>query len=122
VALAPVLWRDPDVRWLTGVHESEGHVYLVCEQYEELLWWLLMPSLLKLAQQPAPSRTEIARLNETVKEALASAKAAGYRVDELLRMAEPVTEEAESVAATEESDAVDKKAEPVNDPWTDRKQ
>jgi hypothetical protein len=43
------LWRDPDVRWLTGVHEAQGHAYLVREPYEELLWWLLMPSLLRLA-------------------------------------------------------------------------
>ncbi len=36
VALAPALWLDPDVRWLCGVHESEGHVYLIRELYEEL--------------------------------------------------------------------------------------
>ena len=28
VVLAPALWLDPDVRWLCGVHEAEGHVYL----------------------------------------------------------------------------------------------
>ena len=46
MALAPALWLDPDVRWLCGVHEAEGHFYLIRERYEELLWWLLMPSLL----------------------------------------------------------------------------
>jgi glycosidase len=56
VALAPALWSDPDVRWLTGVHEADGHLYLVRESYEELLWWLLMPELLRLAAEPAPSR------------------------------------------------------------------
>jgi hypothetical protein len=28
-AVAPVLWLDPDVRWLCGVHEAEGHPYLI---------------------------------------------------------------------------------------------
>ena len=52
VALPSALWLDPDVRWLCGVHEAEGHAYLVRERYEELLWWLLMPSLLRLAGEP----------------------------------------------------------------------
>ena len=84
IALAPALWLDPDVRWLTGVHEAEGHLYLVREQYEELLWWLLMPSLLRLAGETAPSRAAVVELSKTVDEALATAKAASYRVDALL--------------------------------------
>ena len=84
LALAPALWLDPDVRWLCGVHEAEGHVYLIREQYEELLWWLLMPSLLRLAGEAAPSRVAVAELSETVAAALASAEAAGYRIDVML--------------------------------------
>ncbi len=84
VALAPALWLDPDVRWLCGVHEAEGHVYLIREQYEELLWWLLMPSLLRLDGEIAPSRAAVAELSNTVAAALASAEAAGYRVDVML--------------------------------------
>jgi glycosidase len=84
VALAPALWLDPDVRWLCGVHESMGHFYLVRERYEELLWWLLMPSLLSLAGQSAPSRAEAEKLSSAVEAALKSAEAAGYRVAELL--------------------------------------
>jgi hypothetical protein len=118
VALAPALWRDPDVRWLTGVHEVKGHVYLVRELYEELLWWLLMPSLLKLAQEPAPSRAEIVRLSETVKEALATAEAVDYRVDALLGTDETAEEEpeAEAPSPVEEPGVVDEKAEPVSEP------
>jgi glycosidase len=84
VAIAPALWLDPDVRWLCGVHEADGHVYLIREQYEELLWWLLMPSVLKLAGETAPSRVAVAELSESVAAALASAEAAGYRVDVML--------------------------------------
>jgi hypothetical protein len=87
VALLPELWLDADVRWLTGVHEAEGNAYLVREPYEELLWWLLMPSLLRLAGQAAPSRAAVAELSKTVDEALATAEAAGYRIDALLSTA-----------------------------------
>ena len=84
VALSPVLWLDPDVRWLCGVHEAEGHFYLVSERYEELLWWLLMPALLRLAGEAAPSRAAVEALSKTVAAALHSAEAVGYRVNSLL--------------------------------------
>jgi glycosidase len=96
VVLAPSLWLDPDVRWLTGVHEAEGHLYLVRERYEELLWWMLMPSLLKIAGQASPDRAAVQALSRTVEDALATAEAAGYRVDKLLRSGQDETvEEAE---------------------------
>jgi len=82
LALPQALWSDPDVRWLCGVHESEGHTYLVREPYEELLWWLLMPPLLRIAGETHPDRSEIEELSKSVAAALAAAEAAGYRVDE----------------------------------------
>jgi hypothetical protein len=100
VALAPALWHDPDVRWLTGLHEAKGHFYLVRENYEELLWWLLMPSLLSLAAEPVPNREAIAELSKTINEALATAEEAGYSMDELLGSApdeEIVADEDEAV-------------------------
>jgi hypothetical protein len=72
------------VRWLCGVHEAEGHFYLIRERYEELLWWLLMPALLRLAGEAAPSRAAVEALSYTVATALNSAEAAGYRIDTLL--------------------------------------
>jgi hypothetical protein len=84
---ATALWSDPDVRWLTGVHEAEGRSYLVRELYEELLWWLLMPSLLRLAGEASPSCAAVEKLSRTVEEALAAAEAAGYRIEVLLSKA-----------------------------------
>jgi glycosidase len=81
--LAPALWLDPDVRWLTGVHEAEGKEYLVRERYEELLWWMLMPSLLRLAGEAAPKRAMVDELSKAVEEALKAAEDAGYRIDVL---------------------------------------
>jgi len=81
LALPPALWLDPDVRWLCGVHRAEGHEYLIRERYEELLWWLLMPSLLKIAGESVPSQSEVEELSRAVRAVLAAAEAAGYRVD-----------------------------------------
>ncbi len=115
IALSPALWLDPDVRWLTGVHEAEGHTYLVRELYEELLWWLLMPSLLRLAGESTPSRiasnrAAVQAMSQSIEEALATADAAGYRVDLLLA---PATAEA---AGGEPASEIEPPAEPAADP------
>jgi len=118
VALAPSLWLDPDVRWLTGAHEAQGHSYLVREPYEELLWWLLMPSLLRLAGEPHLDRSAIVQMGTIVDEALASAEAAGYRIDALLGpSAEASTDEAAEpeaeAQAFAEGEDPDKPVEPA---------
>jgi glycosidase len=78
------LWKDPDFRWLTGVHESEGHEYIVREPYEELLWFLHLPDLLKLAAQPAPNLSVIKQLVQKLEKNLAVLEAAGYRPGKLI--------------------------------------
>jgi len=108
VALTPALWFDPDVRWLTGVHEAEGRLYLVRELYEELLWWLLMPSLLRLAGEASPSRAAVEELARTVEEALATAEAANYRIDALLgSAAAPDLEVPDPSAPEDESQTIE---------------
>ena len=92
LALPPALWLDPDVRWLCGVHRAEGHDYLIRESYEELLWWLLMPSLLRIAGESAPSAASVEELSKSVAAALASAEAAGYRIDVLLGKGKPAAQ------------------------------
>ena len=82
--LPPVLWRDPDVQWLTGVHQAEGHHYVVQEAYEELLWWLHMPALLRLGSQPAVTYEATDGIDKEIKDALKAMEAAGYRVDEFV--------------------------------------
>jgi hypothetical protein len=56
----------------------------VRERYEELLWWLLMPRLLRLAGEPVLDRGEIERVGQLVDEAMASVEQAGYRIEMLL--------------------------------------
>jgi hypothetical protein len=78
------LWSDPDVRWLTGAHESGGSTYFVREPYEELLWWLLMPSLLRTAGEAQPTKSVVEPMSRKVREALEAAAGANYRVDLLV--------------------------------------
>jgi glycosidase len=104
LAIAPKLWADRDVRWLTGVHAAGGHEYLVREPYEELLWWLLMPSLLRAAGEPAPSKAELERMGRKIRESLAAAEAAGYRVDAMYHPEEPSPAMTQRFGETNEPD------------------
>jgi glycosidase len=111
--IAPALWKDPDVRWLTGVHEAEGHAFLVHEPYEELLWWLMLPKLLRLADQAVPTRAVAAAISESVESALVAVVEAGYRVDALLgpeKAEAPVTVD-ESAMVASASGELDPEAE-----------
>jgi glycosidase len=126
VVLWPSLWLDPDVRWLTEVHEAEGQAYLVRERYEELLWWLFIPSLLRLAGDSAPSRVApnraaVLAMSRNIEEALANAEAAGYRVDLLLTPAATETAAegdsvAELAAVSKAEQGIEPPAAPPADP------
>ncbi|HEU5351904.1 MAG TPA: alpha-amylase family glycosyl hydrolase [Terracidiphilus sp.] len=114
-AFSSALWRDPDLRWLAGVHQSSGVDYLVREPYEELLWWLQLPELLRLAASPLPSATEASFLRLNVEDALAQAREAGYRVDVLRGdAAEELPAEPPAEIATEMESAVFGASEPTS--------
>ena len=101
-SLPPALWRDADVRWLTGLHEAEGHLYPIREHYEELLWWLEMPALLGLASCPAPGYEAAGQVDKAVREALKVVEDLRYRVDELPGVVPAAETPAEETAETEE--------------------
>jgi hypothetical protein len=83
--LPTALWQDPDVRWLTGHNEGEGHAYVNREQFEELLWWLALPELLKVANMAAPTRAAGAAISRSIAEEMTALEKAGYRVDLLVK-------------------------------------
>jgi glycosidase len=116
VALWPALWLDPDVRWLSGAHEAEGHSYLIREQYEELLWWLLMPALIRLGGEVAPNRGVVNEMSRTVAEALATAEAAGYRIDVLLGLDKDEPDSDEETVPDGESEAVELEGAQAEEP------
>jgi len=117
VALAPALWQDPDVRWLTGVHQDSGIDYLVRELYEELLWWLQVPSLLRLGTDATANRAAARQMSMVVEDALLTAEAASYRLDILLGTV-PSETDAE-VTPDEEANAETDKGAMVNEAGID---
>jgi glycosidase len=88
--LSPALWQDVDVQWLTGAHTDAGNSYFVKESYEELLWWLQLPALCKLAAQSIPARGKIQEIAKAVTAAITAAAAASYRIDALFECANTV--------------------------------
>ena len=102
------------MRWLTGVHEAGEQTYLVREPYEEFLWWLQMPELLHIAAKPSPNRAEVLSLSNKVRETLANAEKAGYRLQAMLGEDEhlPAPEEEVSTAKLSPLEAVNSKPEP----------
>ena len=78
------LWSDPDVRWLTGIHEAEGRNYLVREPFEELLWWLQLPALLRFTGRAEADRASAAAIVKSISDAISAVEAAGYQAEKLL--------------------------------------
>ncbi len=92
-------WADPDVRWLTGLHEHAGQLFFNQEQCAELLCWLSLPALL------FPSLLEPASV--PVEHAARAAAKSGYTLQAFLVLvrAEPPQEEADAVEEAVEASA-----------------
>jgi hypothetical protein len=85
---------------------------LVRELYEELLWWLHMPALLRLADEASlPGPAAVAAISRTIEESLATAEGAGYRVDLL---SGPLIAEAASEEGASEADSAAKQTSVPN--------
>jgi hypothetical protein len=82
-------WNDPDVRWLAGVNKHSGITYINREQFEELLAWLQLPDLIKIAQQESGHAKSIADLEASFAAACETAHDAGYRLDKFLAPPKP---------------------------------
>ena len=79
-------WADPDVRWLAGVNQSGGATYFNKEQFEELLTWLQLPTLLDIARSdtgetPAIQLAALAKVEDAVVTAREAAASAGYNLE-----------------------------------------
>jgi hypothetical protein len=76
-------WEDADVRWLAGVNESGGKTYFNQEATDELLMWMMLPSLLEAAESEDMER-ELLRIETVVGEAREAAKRSGFDLEKLL--------------------------------------
>ncbi|HEY6448586.1 MAG TPA: alpha-amylase family glycosyl hydrolase [Acidobacteriaceae bacterium] len=85
-----IAWDDPDITWLTGLHDAEGHRYFNKEAHVQMLWWSLLPKLVDLAEtdaaiKSAATRSTLHEMAEQNVDAAKAAQAAGFRLDNLLR-------------------------------------
>ena len=105
LSIPPDLWSDTDICWLTGAHVAEGNAYLVREPFEELLWWLELPNLLRLTASPSPQRADAEAIARRIDRALTALEQASYRLDVLLEpeLAANSEPEPHSAAAVTES-------------------
>jgi hypothetical protein len=94
------LWADPDVRWLAGVNVSDGKTWFNKEQFEELLTWLQLPSLIEIAAAaPLEQGSVIEGVEEVVADARQAADLAGYNLEKYLAGAD--TEPGDSLVSIE---------------------
>jgi glycosidase len=70
--------HDPDAAWLTGINEHQGKRYFVKELFDQLVWWMALPSLIDLAAA-SPSPQAIRALERDVAASIEAAAVAGYR-------------------------------------------
>ncbi len=96
-------WNDPDVVWLTGLHEADGVRWFNKEAHEQMLWWLHLPRLARLAgdgtgAKSAATRQAVHEIVTETERATRAARGAGYRLDVLLANAS--AEKAKNIVET----------------------
>ena len=84
VVRSELFWEDPDVRWLAGLNASSGVDYLNQEKSEELLCWLELPSLLRIATETSHSMEEVPKVTETALELTDLLEKAGFNYEKFL--------------------------------------
>ncbi len=85
----PLAWDDPDVVWLTGLHQAQGHRYFNKEAYEQLLWWSSLPEFIAVVEQDPSGKSPVAwetlrSIELEIEDATAAAQTSGYRLDQML--------------------------------------
>jgi hypothetical protein len=91
-------WSEPDVRWLAGVNTSAGITYINREQFEELLAWLQLPTLIRIAQRTSGQAKAIADLEAAYAAACEAAHDAGYQLDAYIISAKTLSREPATTA------------------------
>ena len=82
--IAPFSWlHDPDVAWLIGVHSYESVRYFNKELFEQLLWWMALPALVKLGQQPTADPKRIEALEKQIEVRMRAAAESKFQVESL---------------------------------------
>jgi hypothetical protein len=79
-------WKDPDVRWLTGVNLASGIEYMNKERFEELLCWFELPALIGIAASAPLFLEEVAPLTSTAMDLTGLLQRSGFAYQKFLRL------------------------------------
>jgi hypothetical protein len=71
-------WNDPDVRWLAGVNNADGIEYINQERFEELLCWLELPALLRIATSDPLLIEHVASVTSQATDLMVTLQKAGF--------------------------------------------
>jgi hypothetical protein len=107
-------WDDADVRWLTGVNESGGKTYFNQEATDELLMWMMLPSLLQAAASQDPEQ-ELPRIETVVSHAREAGRRSGFELEKLLTQGSGSLKQPAGGGALDAQDLVDTEDAPDAD-------
>ncbi|MFN8586659.1 MAG: alpha-amylase family glycosyl hydrolase [Candidatus Eisenbacteria bacterium] len=85
-------WRDDeDVRWLIGVHESDGVQWFRAEDHARLAWWRTLDALLAIPAGAAETEVDEAleQMAEWLDAEFERAEASGWKYDALVAAPKP---------------------------------
>jgi hypothetical protein len=85
-------WRDGDVRWLAGVNTASAIEYINLEQFEELLYWTALPSLLKTKAAPDLYREQVETVASVAAELKTLLKESGFEYHQFLQSCSSIAE------------------------------
>ncbi|HEU4983608.1 MAG TPA: hypothetical protein VFT88_13075, partial [Acidobacteriaceae bacterium] len=74
-------WNDGDVRWLAGIHESDGVTWVNKEGFEDLIDNLQLPALLEAAEEDSRALEVVIEIEAEIENAREIMTEAGYKLD-----------------------------------------
>lgn len=80
------LWRDPELKWLLGINQSNKTAYFNKELFEEMLWWTELPMLLGLLEKKDVDHAAVVQIEAQIGASQTAALLAGYKVDEFFAL------------------------------------
>ena len=94
VLRSPEFWKEPDVRWLAGVNDTDGKTYFNKEAFEELVGWMMLQELVG---------EDVEAVGVAVADVCAEAEAAGYELGTFFETDVPTEGPAEKTGAITEA-------------------
>ena len=73
-------WSDADVRWLTGLNETEEGWYFNKESHQQMVWWSTLPELVKIQTDAVAEKQRLNKLAKAIDAELLDAERVEYRL------------------------------------------